>query len=140
MSNQIITPLATAIVQKVKDAGEKVYVWPPRELDKVPAAVVELPVITRTGVDQAEDHLGQTDWTLTYPVIFYFDLAKAEVDADKAADVVEAFVLAIDADQSLGGLCQEAKVIAVEEPEFGVEINSRTLIRWPTRVEVLKFV
>ena len=139
MSGSIITPLAELLAEKVKAVGGKPYVWAPAELSSLPAGVVELPSITRVGVDEPEDHLGQKDWTLTYPVVFYFDLSKADTSQAKAADLIEAFIGEIDDDQSLEGNCQEAKVVAVEEPEF-LEDKPKPQIRWMARVEVLKFV
>lgn len=137
MSSEIITPLANALVDKLGDVGATGYRWAPKEVFR-PAGVVELPAIERTPVDAPEDHLGQKDWTLNFPVIFYFELAVAQGSQDAAADIVEAFVSAIDADQGLGGLCQEAKVVEVFEPEFLEDANPQ--IRWPARVQILKFV
>lgn len=137
MSSEIITPLADALIAKLEEVGATGYRWAPKEISR-PAAVVELPAIERTPVDTAEDHLGQKDWTLNFPVIFYFDLAVAQGSQDAAVDIVEGFVSAVDADQGLEGLCQEAKVVEVFEPEFPEDANPQ--IRWGTRVQILKFV
>lgn len=137
--SSIITPLANALVERAETAGATGAVrWAPSDISP-PAAVIELPSFERTGVDESEDHFGQRDWTLNFPVIFYFDLATAQADQDRAVDVVEAFVLAIDADNGLANLCQEAKVVDGSEPEFPAD-DARALIRWPTVVSVLKFV
>jgi hypothetical protein len=142
VSSSILTPLADALLEAARGLGSegvKGYRWPPRELAKLPAAVVELPGVERTPVDAPEDHLGQRDWKPSFPVIFYFDLSAAESSQDEAVEIVEAFIAAIDEDPSLGGLCQEAKAVEAAFAEY-VEDEARPVIRWPVRVEILKFV
>jgi len=135
----ILSPLADALVEKAEEAGCAGYRWAPRELDSSKAAVIELPSVERTALDAPEDHLGQEDWRPTFDTVFYFDLDVAKASQDEAVEAVEKFVLAIDADPSLGGLCQEAKAVEVLPPEF-VEDDARPQIRWPVRVEILTFV
>lgn len=138
-ASSILTPLADALKEKAEELGVKGYRWAPRELDKPTAAVVELPTVERSALDGPEDHLGQKDWKPGFSVVFYFPLDTAQSSQDDAVDVVEAFVLAIDADPSLGNRCQEAKAVEVGTPEF-LDDESRPEIRWPVRVEILKFV
>jgi hypothetical protein len=135
----VLAPLADALKEKVEGLGGKGYRWSPRELDHLPAAVIEMPTVTRTQLDAPEDHLGQKDWRPTFPVVFYFDLSEAQSSQDRAVDLVEEFVLAIDEDPSLGGLCQEAKAVEVLPPEI-LEGEARPEIRWAVQVEVLKFI
>ena len=139
MASTILAPLAKALVGKAEELGAKGYLWAPRELSSLPAAVVELPSVERTPVDAPEDHLGQKDWRPTFQMVFYFDLETAQSSQDKAVELVEALVLAIDEDPTLGGLCQEAKAVEAEPPEF-VEDESRPVIRWSVRVQILKFI
>lgn len=139
MSSSILTPLADALVLKIESVGALGYRWAPREFENTPAGVVELPSVARSGLDAPEDHLGQRDWKPTFDAVFYFDLDVAKPSQDEAVDAIEAFILAIDADPSLGGLCQEAKAVEAPPPEF-IEDADRPQIRWAVRVEILKFV
>lgn len=133
----VVDPIATAIYERGEEVGLKPYKWAPTDI-KPPCMVIELPAIRRTGVDQREDHLGQTDWTISFPTIFYFALDNPAAAQPKALGFVESFIFAIDADNGLGGLCQEAKVVEVAEPEF-MEDQPNAPLRWPARVEVLTF-
>lgn len=136
--SDILDPIAAAIGVRAEAVGAKFYKWAPTDI-KPPCLVVELPSLKRTPVDQKEDHLGATDWYLDYPAIFYFALDNPDTAQPKAVDIIEAFVLAIDADNGLGGICQEAKVVEVMDAEM-VDDQPNAVIRWPTRVEVLTFV
>lgn len=133
----VVDPIAGALCARAEGVELKPYKWAPTDI-KPPCVVLELPAIRRTGVDQREDHLGQTDWTLSFPTIFYFALDNPATAQPKALEFVESFIFAIDADNGLGGLCQEAKVVEVAEPEF-VEDQANAPLRWPARVEVLTF-
>lgn len=150
MSSTILDPVAAALVSKLAtiaglSAGAiKSVKWDPgmSGLPTLPAGVVGMPTFERTEPDEAEDHLGANDWRLEYPVALVFDLSQAERDQARAVEYVEAFVVAVDADQTLsnGGspLVQEAKV-TFGEPEI-VEDEARPMIVYRTRVRVLQFV
>lgn len=141
----VIQPIGDALAAVLEDleGTRSTDTWAPRETGARPAAVVELPSIRRSELDRAEDHLGEDDWSHTFWVVFYFDLAvkKPQLTQAKAAEIVESWIKAIDANPTLGldGLVQEAKVVATEEPEFA-EGESKPVMRWRTRVGVLAFV
>jgi hypothetical protein len=75
----------------------------------------------------------------TCPVVFYFDLSEAAASQAQAIAALEAFIEGVDADASLAGNCQEAKVVEVQPPILD-ESQARPLIVYPTRVQILKFV
>lgn len=143
MTSTVTDPIAEAlktIIEGITIAGKpvKTYKWPPQDLDRRPAAVIELPEIRRTEPDTAEDHLAENDWNYVLPVMFYFDLEDVAFSHAAAVETIESFIKAVDADQDLSGNCQEAKVMADRAEYF--EGEAKPLIRWPTRVLVLKFV
>lgn len=139
MASTVLDPVAARLVTILQGLGLSTYKWAPGDLDALPAGVVEMPTITRTPVDEAEDHLGQNDWSTSWPVVLYFSLAEEpQASQATAVETVEAFIAAIDADQDLGGAVQEAKVTEAE-PEI-VEEESRATIRYVCRVEALDFV
>lgn len=149
MASTIIEPIAQGIVDAI-DAmtpDVKAYLWAPAggALDRVPAAVVYTPTLERTpvGPDIPEDHLGSRDITLNYPATFYFgadDLAYVQAEI---ADVIDNYVLAIDnsmdAGQPLNGVCDDIKVLRVEEPGESTQPSNRKLWVVETRVGVVKF-
>jgi hypothetical protein len=119
----------------------KGFVWAPAgDLDELPAAVVYLPRIERTTPDTPEDHISQDDWHLDYPVHFHFDASDRRFTQPQIADVIEAFIKAVDAGVpfSLDGMVQDAKVVAVDEPTQA-SLNDRPIWRVDCRVAVLAF-
>lgn len=143
MASTILDPVADAIKVLIADLAVtptmKAYKWAPgmTGLDAVPAGVVDLPRVRRTGVDQAEDHLGQDDWSMEFPVVLYFDLSEAFESQARAAEVVEAFIKAVDANPTLTSTVQEAKVIDSEP--FTVTDHPMAELGYRCRVETLKF-
>ncbi len=69
----------------------------------------------------------------------YFDIGDLAFGQAQAVEVIEAWILAIDADQTLGGVVQEAKVTTVDEPEY-VEDAGRPYLIYPSTVSILDFV
>lgn len=65
---------------------------------QLPCGVVGLPSFDRTPLDDPEGQLGARDWYLDYPVELLVDLSKPRDDSAKVAEIVEAFILAIDTD------------------------------------------
>lgn len=146
MPSTIIDPVAGALAAKiaaiaVDGTTVKAYKWSPGPtgIDKLPAGVVTLPSLRRTDVDSAEDHLGANDWRVTYEVDFFFDASSASFSQRQAVEVIEAFIVAVDADQDLGGTCQEAKVESAE-PTDVVSDHARAMFAYACEVSVLKFV
>lgn len=110
-------------------------------LDSLPAGVVGLPSLERTGVDEAEGQLGHDDWLLSYPVEFYFDIGDAVYTATQAVEVLEAFVKVIDANRGLGqdvATILDAKVVSSEPVE--VVDTPRPMLVYSCRLEVLRLV
>jgi hypothetical protein len=144
MTSSISDPVAEGIKAVLGTiSGLKVYKWPPKELDSLPAAVIELPMISRVGPDEREDHMGAEDWNFEFPVAFYFDTGDLAFSHGQAAEIVEAFITAIDNTQTLG---VATATVAVEDAKASAEVaehleeESRPLIRWLTNVRVYAFV
>lgn len=148
MSSDILDPIAdylaaTVIPSIATSDGTtvKAHKWSPggAGLDSRPAAVVSIPSVERTPVDEAEDHISQRDWNLDYEVVLYFDATTDPAYSQaQAVEVVELFIRAIDDDEDLGGNCQEAKVTRAE-PANVVDDQSQAMFAYVCRVGVLKF-
>ena len=116
----------------------KGYSWAPRDLDKIPAAVVEMPEVERVDVDTPESQLGSFDWRVTFPVVFYFELDEAARGQAQAVNVVEAFIKAIDASPTMGdNAIIDSKVVHAGPPEI-IDDEARALIRYPCELRILK--
>lgn len=141
MSSTVLDPIAEGIKAVVETLSPTVKPkkWLIRDTDARPAAVIELPTVTRTDPDIAEDHLGQDDWRSEWPVSFYFDFNDATFGQAQAIEVIEKFIVAVDADPTLGGTVQEAKVITAGPPQID-ENAARPLLVYPTTVSILDFV
>lgn len=143
MASTVIDPIADELVALI-DAltpDTKPYLWvsPAGDTDVRPAGIVMLPEIERVGPDLPEDHLGETDWRLSYPVVFIVDFEPNGYYHAQAAEVVEAWIKAVDADTTLDGSVQEAKVTSVAPPEYQPG-EGRPYIQYATTVQVLAFV
>lgn len=116
----------------------KGYLWDQPHFDRLPCAMVRLPEISRTGVDEQESQLGSRDFILEFPVDFVVDLSKAEYSQEQLLASVEAFINAVDADSPplADNSVIDCKVTAVGRPEQ-LE-GSRSLLVYPTTVELLK--
>lgn len=143
MASTVIDPIADQLVALIDalSVDTKAYLWtsPGGDTDVRPAGVVMLPEIERTQPDLAEDHLGENDWRITYPVVFAFDYEAGGYYHAQAAEVIEAWIVAVDADPSLSGVVQEARVVAAGAPEYNPG-EGRPFIQWATTVQVLTFV
>ena len=139
MASTIIDPVASALATLV-DGLTNVYgvKWTPKDLGTVPAGVVGLPRGRRSGVDEAESQLGSEDWNMTYTVALFFDLSEAQASQAQAAEIVEAFITAVDNNPSLSNTVLDAKVTNFE-PEI-VQDQNRPLLSYVCDVEVLKLV
>lgn len=140
----VVTPVADAILTKLQNLAVtpalKGYRWAPRDLDAIPAAVIELPRIQRPGPDDLENSpLGTNGWLLDYPVTLYFDLAVAPDAQAQAATYVDAFITAIDDDPSLGLAAVEDSAVTNSEPVI-IEERARVLLAYECRLEVLALV
>lgn len=138
----VIDPVGVALQGKlaaltVLDQPVKAYWLAPRELDRLPAAVIEAPTIERRQLEQPEASLGANDWLLTFPVTLYLQLDEAGAAQAAAVELVELFTQAIDADAGLGvaGVI-EARVIQ-SEPVI-IDGDRRALYAYESRCEVLR--
>lgn len=143
-SSTLLQPLAEAIEGRLRTIGDlKTYVWTPRDLDQLPAAVIELPDVRRPDPDEVDlVGVGANGWIVEYPVTFFFDLQEANYAQSQAVSYVEAAVLAIDYDRSLqpfapvagGGVIDSAMTLA---EAVIVEDRKRVLISYECTVTVL---
>lgn len=146
MASTILDPVAVLLAGVVDSLAVtpavKAYPRDPGTagLDKVPAAVVGLPTVYRVGVEEDEPEVGSHGWTLTYPVVFFFDLADAPAAAAEATEILEAFITAMDADAVpiADSSIVDAKVTEAIPSE--VLDTARPLIAYECRVELLKLV
>lgn len=157
MASTWLTPLAQAAADVAAGLSGlsggvtvKGILWAPRDTDVRPAAVVEMPSLTRTRVDEAESQISNRDVRVSLPVAFYFDLSEdVSYSQGQAAEIVEAYVDAIDASMNAGepfdpaAFSGSAVVIdvkaSVDPPEILVAeaSSARPAIRYVCRVEVL---
>lgn len=139
----LVDALADRLKEMVEelDGSVKGYKWAagPAGLDAVPAAVIQIPKIERTRVGQAEDHLGQLDVPMTFELFFFFDASDVSHFMPQAVSIVTEFIEAIDADITLGGVAEEAKVVN-SEPANVEESGGRPLFGYSSTVEVLAFI
>lgn len=150
----ITSDLAATIVETLEamnvtfddgDANEhttavKGYKWAPRDLDTTVCGVVELPTIQRVALDDAESQIGSRDWLYEFPVVFYIALDEARYAQAEAAQVIEDWVSAIDANPfSADPTVEDARVVSAGPPEIDAD-QSRPLIVYPTVLQIQKFV
>lgn len=142
-----LAPIADALVtviQSLSDPTVGAVKWSRLDTDTRPAAVVGMPItIRRTEPDQKEGQVGTDDWNVDFPVDFYFEFDELEAAQTQAVQVIEAWIKAIDADQTLGDLpgLLEAKVVEAGPPEkLTAESTGRATLFWPTRVSLIRFV
>lgn len=144
MPSTIITPVADALEAKAEALTDvTAYKWVLRDTDVRPAAVVELPEVARIAPQEAESQLGSNDWDSTWTVAFYVDFdPNSGYGQEQIVEIVEAWVSAIDADRTLAGVCEEAKVVHLGPPDYvHNEANtSRSYLVYPTKVEVFDLV
>lgn len=147
MSVQIHEELADALVEVIEGIGLRAYKWP-RPGIKLPSAVIEMPTIRRVEPDEAEDHLGASDWRLNFPVIFYKEVGRGDTviaDQVELMGLALAFVQAIDHLKPgsdgliLNELCTDAKVVSAEPFGEDETDDSRRKIGYETRVSILTF-
>lgn len=143
MASTVLDPIATAIVNVINGLtltpAVKSEKWDTSHPKRLPCGIVMMPSLSRTDVDRPEDHLGSNDWRIQFPVNFYFNLGSEQAEQAKAVACVEAFVKAIDADNTLNFATNEAKVITAGPPVFQ-EDGDRWVIEFPTIVDCLVFV
>lgn len=138
-----LAPIAAALKTKLETltaSTERVkgYATPPRDLDALPCGVVELPTIERISPDDAESQLSTNDWHIAFPVTLYVDLSEATYSITQAIDFVEAWIKAIDADQTLGGIVFDSKVTTAEP--LVIDDEARPLLAYETTVAIWALV
>lgn len=142
MASVVIDPVAEAIKAKlaaltVQGRAVKAYKWSPHGMDRLPAAVIEAPDISRRDLEAAESELGASDWLLTFPVTLYVQLDEAFAAQAAAVEFLEAFVQAIDADAGLGVAGVIETRVTSAEPAV-IEEQKRALYAYECRVEALR--
>ena len=148
MASTVITPIADAIADVLTGLAVtptvKGRTWDPglTGIDKVPCGIVGPPELRRTALDDSETQLGALDWYLDYPVIIGVDLDVAPSSASQLVEIVEAFVKAIDADQTLGlgAFCDQAIVSEFFGPERSDPESGRPLYFYAGTVTVRALV
>jgi hypothetical protein len=148
VSSTTIDPLAEAIkghltISLSGGITMNAYKWDPGFAGiSPPCGVVGVPSAERTPPGEGEESIGANDWSLEFPVQLFFDLADPVLTQSQAVEAMEAFIVAIDADQTLGNLLLrggEARVVRVEEPEELIT-NDRPLFTQRCRVALKQFV
>jgi hypothetical protein len=141
--DKVVDDIASRLITDIEglSVDVKAYKWaagPGDGLDSVPAAVVQIPRIERSGVDKNEDHIGASDLHLTFEVFFFFDASNVTFTMPQALETVAAFTDAIDEDIDLGATCQEAKVTSSDPINVDSE-GGRPLFGYSCTVGVLAF-
>jgi hypothetical protein len=145
MASQVVQVAADALVAFANAQGFTAQTaWEKRDYADLPGAIVRLPRIERTDVEEAESELRsglaghETDWRMRFPVDLVFDLGEPIYAQNQAAEYVEKWILAVDTDVTLGGKVFEAKVVS-SEPAF-YEEQPRPTLMYETVVSLLKLV
>jgi hypothetical protein len=145
MSSTIFTPIAELIADAALAAIDELSNAHAKDpgmagLGRLPALVVGLPTLRRTGVEGSESEVGRDDYRITFPVNVYVDLNNAPRAAEDAVVLLEQLVAVIDDPDTWD---PDPAVIdfklTVAEP---VEIldEARPLLSYECRVELLKLV
>lgn len=130
MPSTVVAPVATQLASVVtglsvtpaitgyeSDPGKSGF--PP------PAAVVDLPTLRFPDIDESQVQLGSKDWYMEYPVHFYFDLSVYSESQRQAVLALEAFKKAVDANPTLNGTAEIARVVRAE-PDLATLRSSGT--------------
>ena len=125
------------------DDPVKAYKWaasPGAGFDSVPAAVVQIPKIRRTGIEEAESQLGRLDLNLRFEVFFVFDASDVTYTMPQSVATVAAFIDAIDGDITLSGSAEEAKVTEADPRNVETAGGNRPLFGYACSVDVLVLI
>lgn len=146
MASSIVIPTADRIVTVLEGLALtpafKAYRWAPGAagMSKLPAAVVELPTVARGEELDRRSQLGAEGWEMSFPVSLYFDLREAQAAADRAAEYVEAFIVAVDAAAlSVADPTIVESFVADSEPVV-VPDEARPMLRYECTLELFKVV
>lgn len=142
----VIQPIADALAGVCRSVGLHVpdETWTVGTL-RPPCAEIEVPDGRRTGPEEAESQLGFNDWYQEFPVTLWVDLHRATEAQVRLKTLLEAFIVAVDADRSLGldpadvdFQLDDASVVSWERV-YQLE-RDRQLIGYETTVAVLALV
>jgi hypothetical protein len=138
-TSTIIQPIADHAGLMLKALGLGVNVWADDELTMgaAGAAEIEIPDLGRTGVEERESQLGFYDWDLEFPVTIWVNLTQGARAQQRLVAVVEAWIAAVDADPTLGGLVLEAKVTSAKRQ---YQLAKRPLVGFETTLAALRLV
>jgi hypothetical protein len=150
MASAVITPIADRL--KALLAGLDVtppvtaYRWTPQRLGGTgPFAVVELPRVERSQVNDPEEELGNDDWVITYPVVLYVDLKDPDRDQERIVELLEAFTAAVDDNRGLkvddddDATIIDTRVVT-SDPSVDLIGESRPVLAYECEVAVFKHV
>lgn len=140
MASTVVQPLADRLTSLLAAIGVTVPAggWARDHLHALPAAEIEIPDGRRRNVDEPEDHLGQRDWQLEFPVTLWVDLHEASAAQRQLVELLEAWIAAVDADETLNNLATDA-VVTSWQRVYDATDQARPLLGVVTTVEVLKF-
>lgn len=141
MASTIIDPTAERVVDVLEAiSGLTVYKWSMPSGVNLPAAIVGRPDIRRTAIDEPESQLGSRDWAMSFLISIFVDLSKATTSQAASVDYAEAFIVAVDANPSLGDptIADDAKVTSAE-PDFELE-GTRPMVTYYCTLELTKLV
>jgi hypothetical protein len=148
MSNVILKPIGdrlAAIATTLTVGAEAVKGYYPSPgmagLAHRPAVLVIAPAGGRTKPDESERQLYTNDWEIEFRCQLVVNLRKAETAQAQMVELIETWVLAIDADRSLGisGLL-DASVVDWTEPGIADDGKANPLLVCDTHLELVQFV
>ena len=122
---------ATALAARLATVAtvNRVYEYDPMgQPIKPPVITVGLPTIERHGIDEAELEVGKDDWHTTWPVTLYVQIQDPQTATLDVHRLVGALIQAVDADPTLGGEADEAKLIDVTPDENDEAAESRQYV------------
>lgn len=139
----VIQNIGASLKELLKDidAAPAVYFGDPgfEGIDSLPAVVIGVPAGTRRAPDEAEDHLGQIDWNLDYPVAIICDLGIAAESQETAMTILEQSIQALeDNHDDLHSSVLDAVLASWENPEV-IAAPKRPLLTLAGTIQVLAF-
>ena len=122
--------VADAIAATIAGLTPSTYAhrWDPAfaGIDRVPAGIVIPPLRIDAMANRAQ--IGSRDWQVEWPLLFYFDCARLPSAQARGMETIEAFIKAIDADHTLGGEVEIARVIGAATTDIDDEGTGRPLL------------
>lgn len=134
----VLTDIGGGLVAALEAVGQlaRVYGYPPRELDELPAVAIALPAVSRpeTRTDEGEfgGHLGVDVWELEWPIALYVRHDDPAYAQEEALELMGLLVDAVDDAYRLNlngqPTVNEAKLVALEAEYLEDSLNRQMIV------------